>query len=41
VSVVYDQQVLWTKSFGVTNTASGTPVAPDTLFRIGMQLFIY
>eukprot|EP00698_Gefionella_okellyi_P022746 TRINITY_DN7585_c0_g1_i1.p1 TRINITY_DN7585_c0_g1~~TRINITY_DN7585_c0_g1_i1.p1 ORF type:complete len:542 (-),score=92.46 TRINITY_DN7585_c0_g1_i1:43-1668(-) len=34
-AVVYDQDILWSAAFGVTNTTSGEAMAVDSLFRIG------
>jgi CubicO group peptidase (beta-lactamase class C family) len=34
VGIVHDQELIYAKGFGVSDVASGTPVGPDSIFRI-------
>ncbi len=34
IAVVHDQELVWTRGFGVENLNTGTPVTPQTIFRI-------
>jgi len=35
IGIVYDQELIWSKGYGVSDLESQTPVTPKTLFRIG------
>lgn len=35
IGVVYDQELVWAKGYGVSDLESGAPVTPETVFRVG------
>ncbi|MEE9162558.1 MAG: serine hydrolase domain-containing protein [Candidatus Neomarinimicrobiota bacterium] len=35
IGIVYDQELIWAKGYGISDHEASTPVTPQTIFRIG------